>query len=192
MESSERHFLNHPSISINKYLDEIHEMGSLDTKIRLGAFYTYYYDVFASDSKRDFDIFRWFDKHPLIFVLGRGVNKQGEMYIQGINFHFMPIDLRLHWFDELDNAYNHTLTNKNQFIRMHPKLVLQLYKNAYYTIRNYIPTRIRSPYRLDTTVIRDVLELDPRSHVGTNRRELDQVFNRKPIPTNFNNINIRR
>ena len=82
--------------------------GQQVSQLLLGDMYQFEYETTLAD--------KYFDAFPLIFILRRNkVNKQGEKYFEGINFHYYDLPRRISLFRTLSRFFtNKVITDEEE------------------------------------------------------------------------------
>ena len=176
-------------ITLNTYKQRVFEVGVEDEHIRPGAFYSFQYNFMPNNRGTKFEITRWYDFFPLIFVLDRRVTKKGDLIITGINFHHLPHSIRSEWYNNLDKFYGGRVSERPMFIKLLPAQLINLQRKTYYAIRNYTEDVILHPVRIPSDKIESIMDITVDTHYGVSQREIENRLKRLPMPKNIININ---
>lgn len=84
-------------VGMSEFFNFIKENGNRVRRVKKKNFYSmiYHYETNYKD-----EILKYFDKVPLIYVTDINFQKK---YFDGINFHHLPMELRIKWFKMMGN-----------------------------------------------------------------------------------------
>ena len=179
-------------VTLTEYKKLVSEVGVKDNFLRPGAFYSCFYNFIPNNKDTKYDIKRWYDFFPLIYVIDRWETKDGNIIITGINFHHIPRALRTEWFENMKKSYGDISETKSRYILIPPNQLLLKQRKLYYTIRNYSIEDMILPMRIPFEYIQEVADINSMTHLGVGPIGISNRMRSKRNPTKTINIRKKR
>lgn len=149
-------------------------------KLVPGHFYSYAYQF---DKSAPYDKLRFYDYHPLTFIYWVGKSKAGKPIAMGINFHRLPIQVRLTLINKIfkvSNVNPSSVTARKK-IQLTYQTLKPFLKKLPFAVRMYRVDRMRKTRIIHLRYIRQLLTFYPETIYKSTVRELfDEYRSFKP------------
>ena len=179
-------------LALNEYKSKVSDVGIEDEFLRPGAFYSCYYNFIPQNRGVPFDVTKWYDFFPLIYVIDRKETKSGDLIITAINFHHVPRSIRTEWFENMKTSYGDIFNETTRYILLPPQQIILRQRKLYYAIRNYTEERMIHPVRIPNSKVQELADINSRTHYGVGPIGISNRIRRKPLPTNIINNRKKR
>ena len=143
------------------YLKNLKDMVNPVNDIRAGLFYSFSYRSQAKE--KTVNQFAFTDFNPLIYLYG----PIGKDKLEGLNFHFLPVDVRLAWLDIVDKMAGGAISN-NERITIPPEMLKRISTKIEFARRVYDVKGIREWKRVNSENMWDLCKMTPGTYGGAN------------------------
>lgn len=145
--------------SLPDYISYLETVSKRSNKFLIGNFYSYEY---AFDrTEKDFEITRFYDRQPLVYVIAQGPT---ENTVVGFNFHQLPVRSRLLWLTRFDKFTGIKEDDSRNIF--YYEFVREMFKKAIYGIRLYRKERIKKLRQIDSTKMYDLVRYYSNTYYG--------------------------
>lgn len=136
---------------------------------RAGGFYTFeyeskWYDIFDVNGQRKLE---YYDAQPIILLLG----KNGK-YSLGLNFHYLPPDVRKRVFDRLKVRYKEQWKSNKILPNLQWNNIKKEVSYADFMVHLYINNNIGKISRVKNTELDKVIHLPSEKFIGISSSEV--------------------
>lgn len=158
------HDTSSPFSSIGGYLDALKTAAAQGSDNSAGQFYSFIYKYKSNrtDGKSG-NSFAFYDSRPLVYLFD---SKANGKTIECLNFHFLPVDVRMAWLDVVNRAGGNCL-KQDKVVRIPPKEIRDLkfpgFKNPF-AVRHYSMDRIAGWTRIRPSAMWDLCKWTPETY----------------------------
>lgn len=145
--------------SLSAYMSYLETVSSVSNKFLPGNFYSYEYHF--NRVAKDFEVQRFYDKRPLIFLISEGPT-MGTFI--GLNLHQIPVKSRLIWLTRF-NKISGILDENVRAVYCY-EVIKAMFKKARYGIRVYKADRIFKLRKVDSTKMYDLSKYYSNTYYG--------------------------
>lgn len=158
--------------SIRNYNEFLRSFPRMQRLFR-GNFYAFTYDF---DLNQRFEKIKYWDLVPLIFVTGRIKSKKN--IIQGINFHHLPINIRLVYLNLIKKISTAEFENDRRLVRLakYEALFKMFRKATKFGVRNYDMRNIKGLRKVPNSNIEEALRYYARTYYGINISNVEKNY----------------
>lgn len=150
--------------SMSRQILSLEDAYNFQNDFRSGQFYSFVYDYLESPlyHKLPPKEQRFYDRQPVIFFYGYHKNKD---YIEGLNFHLMPVEARLLWLEAVDSLTSGAITN-NRRVDLPTDILKKINSKNDAAVRIYKLDRMEQVHRLDSSKLKPVMVGQARTFEG--------------------------
>ena len=150
--------------SMGRQIQTIEDAYNEQNDFQPGQFYSFVYDYLESPIFRKLPETekRFYDRMPIIYFYGY---KNDKNYIEGLNFHFMPVESRLKWLETVDKLTESAISDNRKII-LPPDLIKKINTKNPAAVRVYKVDRMSQVHRLDSSKLVPVMTGQARTFDG--------------------------
>lgn len=138
--------------------------------LKAGLFYSFSY---RPQKKEDtVNQFAFSDFSPLVFLYGPAGNDK----LDTLNFHFLPVDVRIAWLDMVDSMTKGNIS-ENRRVTIPPDMLKKLGYKLEFARRVYDVKGIKEWKRIDSSTMWDLCKMTPNTYGSANYTTIARGFN---------------
>jgi len=138
--------------------------------MRVGLFYAFTYNSQAKEET--VNQFAFTDFNPLIFLYG----PVGKDKLEALNFHFLPVEVRLTWLDIVDKMSQGAISNDGR-VTIPMYMLKKLGVKLEFARRVYDVKGIKEWRRVYSSTMWDLCKFTPNTYGGANYETVARAFN---------------
>lgn len=159
--------------SIANYTKYIKQNFKTTATFRVGNFYSYFY---LFDKTLPFDTIKYYDLFPLVFVYEFRSDIKG--LFRGINFHHLPVEIRLEWFELINNMFTDDIKRNRILFRLADwnKLFRMFKRASKASVRQYYMQNIRELRKVPARNMKETLKYYAKTYYGVNISQVETKY----------------
>ena len=154
--------------NLGGYLEAVSRASNETNDTRAGQFYSF---THKPSKKPTSNGNAFVDRYPLIYLYG----PIGKDAVEGLNFHFLPVPVRMWWLDVV-NRLSGGAIEKNEMVKLPAEMLQSLDPKLEFARRIYRLDGIVLWRRLDSSKMRELCSFNERTYVQASYNTVATAF----------------